>query len=171
MPTGTELGNCVTLYNLFLTGYSNVYTPRLSVSSDLNNFLENPTSIETHTSPACRSFLGQLMVRKPSILSISSAVSSPGSTTPNIVRRASSSMQEEEKRKILQMLISPSTEKKPNKNINKFMLLANETARSAENLSKTNQVKDQSLNDSFPYSFSLKGLPTSIISKSTSSTA
>ena len=122
------------MYNLFLTGYSNIYTPQLSVSSDLNNFLE------TLPTPACRTFLGQLMVRKPSILSISSAVSSPGSTTPNIVRRASSSMQEEEKRKILQMLISPSTEKKPTKNINKFMLLANETARSAENLSKTNQV-------------------------------
>ena len=158
------------MYNLFLTGYSNIYTPQLSVASDLNNFLENPTSIETLPSPTCGSFLGQLMVRKPSILSISSAVSSPGSTSPNIVRRASSSMQEEEKRKILQMLISPSTEKKPTKNINKFMLLANETARSAENLSKTNQVI-QSLNDSFPYSFSFKGLPTSMISKSTSSTA
>ena len=53
-------------------------------------------------------------------------------------------MQDEEKRKILKMLISPSSERKPNKNINEFMSLADKTikaARSAENLCTSTQVK------------------------------
>ena len=53
-------------------------------------------------------------------------------------------MQDEEKRKILKMLISPNSERNPTKNINEFMSLADKTikaAKSAENLSTSNQVK------------------------------
>ena len=52
-------------------------------------------------------------------------------------------MQDEEKRKILKMLISPNSERKPSKDINDFMMIANQTikaAKSAENLSTNNQV-------------------------------
>ena len=52
-------------------------------------------------------------------------------------------MQDEEKRKILQMLISPNSERTPSKNINEFMSLADKTikaAKSAENLCTSNQV-------------------------------
>ena len=52
-------------------------------------------------------------------------------------------MQDEEKRKILKMLISPNSERNPTKNINEFMSLADKTikaAKSAENLSTSNQV-------------------------------
>ena len=54
-------------------------------------------------------------------------------------------MQDEEKRKILKMLISPNSERNPTKNINEFMSLADKTikaAKSAENLSTSNQVKE-----------------------------
>ena len=53
-------------------------------------------------------------------------------------------MADEEKRKILKMLISPSSERKPAKNINELMTLADKTikaAKSAENLSTNTQVK------------------------------
>ena len=70
---------------------------------------------------------------------------SPSSSSPNPIRRSASPMQDEEKRKILKMLISPSSERKPSKDINDFMMIANQTikaAKSAENLSTNNQVCD-----------------------------
>ena len=79
------------------------------------------------------------------MLSISSAASSQGSVSP-AHKRSSSPMQDEEKRKILKMLISPNSERKPTKNLTEFMSLADITikaAKSAENLStSSNQVKE-----------------------------
>ena len=114
--------------------------------NDLNFFLlvellDNQASTDVPSSPTPKSFLSKLTIRKPSILSLSSA-SSPGSASPNF-RRAASPLQDDEKRKILKMLISPSSERKPSKDINEFMMIANQTikaAKSAENLSTNNQV-------------------------------
>ena len=121
----------------FILGCSNFLTPRMSFASDMVELLDVPSS------PTPKTFLGKLTVRKPSILSISSATSSHGSSSPNLIRRTASPMQDEEKRKILKMLISPSSERKPSKNINDFMMMANQTikaAKSAENLCTNNQV-------------------------------
>ena len=116
----------------------------MSFASDTVELLENSNNTNTLSpSPAARNFLGKLSIRKPSVLSISSAASSQGSTSPNPTKRSVSPMQDEEKRKILKMLISPSTERKPTKNITEFMSLADKTikaAKSAENLSTNTQV-------------------------------
>ena len=89
-------------------------------------------------------FLGKLSLRKPSVLSISSAASSQGSASP-AHKRSVSPMQDEEKRKILKMLISPNSERKQVKDLTEFMTLADKTikaAKSAENLSTSNQVEN-----------------------------
>ena len=117
----------------------------MSFTSDMVELLDNPTSTDVPSSPTPKSFLSKLTIRKPSILSLSSVGSSPGSASPNPIRRSASPMQDEEKRKILKMLISPSSERKPSKDINDFMMIANQTikaAKSAENLSTNNQVCD-----------------------------
>ena len=114
----------------------------MSFNSDTAELIENPTSIDIPSSPTPKGFLSKLTLRKPSILSLSSVASSPGSASPSL-RRAASPMQDEEKRKILKMLISPNSERKPSKDINDFMMIANQTikaAKSAENLSTNNQV-------------------------------
>ena len=78
------------------------------------------------------------------MLSISSAASSQGSASP-AHKRSVSPMQDEEKRKILKMLISPNSERKQVKDLTEFMTLADKTikaAKSAENLSTSNQVEN-----------------------------
>ena len=125
----------------FISGCGNFLTHQMSFNSDMVELLDNPASTDVPSSPTPKSFLSKLTIRKPSILSLSSA-SSPGSASPNF-RRAASPLQDDEKRKILKMLISPSSERKPSKDINEFMMIANQTikaAKSAENLSTNNQV-------------------------------
>ena len=115
----------------------------MSFTSDTAELLENSTNLTVSPSPAHKVFLGKLSLRKPSVLSISSAASSQGSTSPNPTKRSVSPLQDEEKRKILKMLISPSSERKPSKNINEFMTIADKTikaAKSAENLCTNTQV-------------------------------
>ena len=116
----------------------------MSFGSDMAELLDNGVSTENTSSPTPKNFLGRLIVRKPSILSISSAASSQSSASPNPIRRSISPMQDDEKRKILKMLISPSSERRPSKNINDFMKIADQTikaAKSAENLCTYNQVR------------------------------
>ena len=130
---------------LYLPGYNHSFlTPQMSFASDTVELLETSQSL---LSPGQhhKHFLGKLGLRKPSVLSISSAASSQGSVSP-AHKRSSSPMQDEEKRKILKMLISPNSERKPTKNLTEFMSLADITikaAKSAENLStSSNQVKE-----------------------------
>ena len=111
-----------------------------------SEMLDDAVASDNTLSPTPKSFLGRLTVRKPSVLSISSAASSVALSSPIPLRRSISPIQDEEKRRILKMLISPSSERRPSKNINDFMMMADQTikaAKSAENLSTNNQVLRQ----------------------------
>ena len=118
----------------------------MSFASDTADLLEaTPNSLSPTTSMAPhKHFLGKFGLRKPSVLSLSSAASSTNS--PCATKRSVSPLQEDEKRKILKMLISPNSERKSSKDISEFMILADQTikaARSAENLSSGGQVLRQ----------------------------
>ena len=62
-------------------GYHHNYlTPQMSFASDTAELLDNNSnSLTVSPSPAHKVFLGKLSLRKPSVLSISSAASSQGS--------------------------------------------------------------------------------------------
>ena len=118
----------------------------MSFASDTADLLEaTTTSLSPTTSTAPhKHFLGKFGLRKPSVLSLSSAASSTNSPCPT--KRSVSPLQDDEKRKILKMLISPNSERKSSKDISEFMLLADQTikaARSAENLCTGGQVLRQ----------------------------